>query len=98
MSVLTLAILAHSSKANGFSFRYGMVIKDTTAGKSKLWKSIKTNGFVSLGYDYGAIPFANINKFPSGFFRTEGNVGVSIKNIPVNANFYYTTLWYGKCI
>lgn len=93
MSLLTLALIHNTTKANDLSFRYSMLVKDdSTINKNKLLKSIKTNGFVSLGYDYGAIPFANINKFPSGFFRTEGNVGISIKNIPVNANFYYTTL------
>lgn len=49
-------------------------------------------GQVSLGYDYGYIPFAQTLSVPSGYFKTEGNFSFQVKDIPFVANFFYTDL------
>lgn len=59
----------------------------------KLKKNLfKTNGNIGLGYDYGFIPFGQNITAPSGYFKAEGNIGWTIKNLPFQSTFFYTNL------
>lgn len=52
----------------------------------------RTTGNINLGYDYGVVPFIVGGKTPSGFVRTEGNVGLELVKIPVIFNYYYASV------
>jgi hypothetical protein len=60
--------------------------------KSEFLKSTLPSGSISLGYDYGAVPFVVQGNYPTGFFRTDGNTSVHLFSLPFNASWYYTTL------
>src|ERR1700739_704572 len=69
------------------------IIPDSTSRKRILKKIIpKTYGTVSAGYDYGVIPFASNASYPLGYFKTQGNIGVTTLGIPLLATYYYSTL------
>jgi hypothetical protein len=56
------------------------------------WANVKpkTSGNISLGYDYGAVPFLNNQSHTvNGFFRTEGRFGAEILGMPLAVNYYY---------
>ena len=55
-------------------------------------KKYFTYGSISVEYNYGAIPFALTEKNPMGMFRTQGQFGIQIKKIPLQASFFYTDL------
>lgn len=54
--------------------------------------SFLPSGQISLGYDYGYIPFAQNLRVPTGYFKTEGNFSFVLKELPFTANFFYTDL------
>jgi len=60
--------------------------------KTKKPFSFLPSGQISLGYDYGYIPFAQNLQVPSGYFKTEGNFSFVVKQLPFNATFFYTDL------
>lgn len=53
-------------------------------------KNIK--GSVSLGYEYGILPYVPPEKYPTGGFKSEGRVSVMVFNIPVEVTYRYTTV------
>ncbi|MFZ5553045.1 MAG: hypothetical protein ACOZCO_08015, partial [Bacteroidota bacterium] len=53
---------------------------------------LKTSGNISLGYDYGVLPFAITGPVTGGYFRTDGLAQVSFKDIPFDVQYYYSTL------
>lgn len=63
---------------------------DSTKTKKPL--SFLPSGLISLGYDYGYIPFAQNLRVPSGYFKTEGNFSFLLKELPFTATFFYTDL------
>jgi hypothetical protein len=65
------------------------VQKDSTIKKEKL---IQTKGNIGLGYDYGVLPFVVANPNSPGYFKTEGQVQVTVKSLPFNSQFYYSSL------
>lgn len=52
----------------------------------------RTTGNMNLGYDYGVVPFVVGGKTPSGFVRSDGNMGLDILKIPVIFNYYYASV------
>jgi hypothetical protein len=52
----------------------------------------KSPGTISVGYDYGIIPFASNIRYPMGYYKTEGNFGMDLLKLPFNANFYYSDM------
>jgi len=69
------------------------LLPDSNTRKRVLQKLMpKTHGNVSAGYDYGVIPFATNASYPLGYFKTQGNVGISILGLPLLATFYYSDL------
>lgn len=54
--------------------------------------TVKYNGNISLGYEYGLIPFLLNENLPAGYFKTEGNFSFSAFKIPLLVSYYYTDL------
>jgi hypothetical protein len=65
---------------------------DSLCFKKKILKKTSTKGSISMGYDYGIIPFTTNMKMPDGFYKTEGNAGFEIFNFPINVTFYYSAM------
>lgn len=63
---------------------------DLKAFVKKELKTLKPHGTISAGYDYGVLPFAAGNNYPSGGYRTEGNVAFLLLNVPLELTYYYT--------
>ncbi|MFZ5552556.1 MAG: hypothetical protein ACOZCO_05540, partial [Bacteroidota bacterium] len=84
----------------GHSFMVCLLVLSTEAAIAGTGDSTKTknkfsflpSGQISLGYDYGYIPFAQNLTVPSGYFKTEGNFSFLVKELPFNATFFYTDL------
>jgi len=66
--------------------------RDTSGILFDLKKNVKTSGNVSLGYDYGIVPFTTSTTMPLGFYKAEGNSKVEVKSIPADVMFYYSDL------
>lgn len=58
----------------------------------KQLQGIKPHGTISAGYDYGVLPFVAGNNYPSGGFRTEGQISFLVLNIPLELTYYYTNI------
>lgn len=50
-----------------------------------------TSGSVGIGYEYGLLPFLMQADPPQDNIRADGSVNLSVKNIPLNASFYYSS-------
>lgn len=55
-------------------------------------KAIRPIGSVSVGYEYGVIPFVAGDNYPSGGFKTEGRVSVFLFKVPVEVSYNYSTI------
>lgn len=66
--------------------------------KKYLTPSFKTKGTISLGYEYGWLPYATQEKIPAGNYRAEGEVEFSVFNMPLKLNFFYTNARYNSGI
>lgn len=68
--------------------------KFKTPKKDSLRKKFLSNptGTISVGYDYGVIPFASNLQVPMGYFKTEGNGSFRVLKLPFNASYFYSTL------
>ncbi len=58
--------------------------------KEKL-KSIFPKGIISVGYDYGFLPYTVNTVPPASAFKTEGSVETDLLNIPIDISYFYTT-------
>jgi hypothetical protein len=67
-------------------------LNDSTNIFKKLEKSVKTSGNVSMGYDYGVVPFTTSTTMPLGFYKAEGNSKVQIMTLPFDVSFYFSDL------
>lgn len=68
--------------------------KDSTLNKSSILKKIKNvfpTGSISLGYDYGFLPYTVNMPSPSQAIKTEGRFGVDVFNIPIDVTFFYSS-------
>jgi len=76
-----------------FLSTFGYSQKDTT-NKSSLKETLKNlspSGQVSVGYEYGFLPFLVSVTPPQGNFKTEGQVQLELLDLPFNSSFYYST-------
>lgn len=58
----------------------------------KQLKAIQPHGSIALGYEYGVLPFVAGDNYPSGGFKTEGNVSFLVMKIPLELTYYYTNI------
>lgn len=58
----------------------------------KQWLSIQPKGSISAGYEYGVLPYVTDDHYPSGGFKTEGNISLSVLKLPLQLNYYYTSI------
>lgn len=64
-------------------------------GKEYLKKqknAIKPTGSISVGYEYGVLPFVSGDNYPNGGFKTEGNISFLVLNVPLEFTYYYTDI------
>lgn len=59
---------------------------------SKRISNVFPQGNISLGYDYGFLPFLVQNNPPIGNFKTNGGFQIQLKSLPFQASFYYSSL------
>jgi hypothetical protein len=55
-------------------------------------KNVQPHGYISAGYEYGVLPFVTGDRYPSGGFRTEGDVSLLLAGVPLKVNYYYTSI------
>ncbi|MBI3518112.1 MAG: hypothetical protein HY062_01975 [Bacteroidetes bacterium] len=68
--------------------------KDSSSNKNSLLKKLKTvfpTGNISLGYDYGFLPYTINMPTPASAIKTEGRLGLDLFNIPLDVTFFYST-------
>lgn len=53
---------------------------------------ILPQGNISIGYDYGYLPFLVQNNPPIGNFKTDGDFQIQLKSLPFQGSFYYSSL------
>jgi hypothetical protein len=71
----------------------GQETREDSTDKSKFKiTDVLTTGNVSLGYEYGFLPFLVTVNPPQGNFKTQGNLGLQLMDLPFNARFYYSSL------
>lgn len=72
-------------------------LKPPTKAECKIFvkkqvKAIQPHGTISIGYEYGVLPFVAGDNYPSGGFKTEGNVSFSLIGLPLDFTYYYTNI------
>ncbi len=55
-------------------------------------KAIKPKGSISFGYEYGVLPFVVGGNYPTGGFKTEGNVSFLLAGVPLELTYFYTDI------
>ncbi len=73
------------SKAKTAQLDKGSFIKKQIA-------SAKTTGTLSLGYEYGILPFSAGDNYPSGGFKSEGKVSLMVLKLPLELMYSYTSI------
>jgi hypothetical protein len=71
----------------------------TTADKSSLRKinlskgikRIVPSGNISLGYDYGFLPYTTNMPSPSMAYKSEGKIDLNLFSLPINVSYFYST-------
>lgn len=58
--------------------------------KKQLNANIK--GSISLGYEYGILPYVAPDKYPTGGFKTEGRFSVMAIGLPIEVSYRYSTV------
>jgi hypothetical protein len=53
---------------------------------------IQPTGSITIGYEYGVLPFVAGDNYPSGGFQTEGTVSFLLFGLPLEATYHYTTI------
>ena len=61
-------------------------------GLLKDFLKLSSHGTISIGYDYGVVPFVNNGPIPAGYIRAEGHMSLKLFDLPFNANFFYSDL------
>lgn len=78
------------------SVKNSMTALPGKAGAAALLKkqllSIHPKGSISAGYEYGVLPYTTDNRYPAGGFKTEGNLSFSLLKLPLQLNYYYTSI------
>lgn len=66
-------------------------IKKTQATLKNSFKKIIETGQISLGCDYGFLPYTLNQSVPNSAVSTEGQIGLNLLNIPIDISYFYTT-------
>lgn len=69
----------------------GALAQDSSRIKQKVMK-VFPQGNISVGYDYGFLPFLVQNNPPVGNFKTDGHFQIQLKSLPFQASYYYSSL------
>jgi hypothetical protein len=85
------------SKKNGVNdtlLKKSDKIKNVNAGTilKNEFKSINPQGNISVGYEYGILPFVADNTRPTGGFKSEGVISISAFSIPLDVIYFYTSI------
>jgi hypothetical protein len=67
-------------------------VKPKRSAAKKQFLELDPHGSVSVGYEYGVLPYVYGNNFPASGLRTEGNVSFSLMNLPLELTYYYTSI------
>ena len=65
---------------------------DPIAFVKKEIKAIQPRGNIAVGYEYGVLPFIIGDNYPSGGYKTEGNISFLALGIPLEFTYYYTNI------
>lgn len=68
--------------------------KDSSINKNAILKKLKNvfpTGNISLGYDYGFLPYTVNMPSPAQAIKTEGCFGLNVFNIPIDVTFFYSS-------
>jgi len=74
---------------DSLSFKSSEVIKKGTLRTN--FRRIVETAQISIGYDYGFLPYTLNQSVPGNAFVTEGQIGINILNLPVDVSYFYTT-------
>jgi len=58
--------------------------------QSGIAKRLSSYGSISLGYEYGLMPFALNMKVPDGYFNSDGNIGIELSSLPFTLLYRYS--------
>jgi hypothetical protein len=58
--------------------------------KKQLTNNVK--GSISVGYEYGILPYASAESYPASGFKSEGRVSVLLLTLPVEVTYRYSTV------
>jgi hypothetical protein len=53
---------------------------------------IKPTGNISVGYEYGVLPFVSGDNYPAGGISSNGNISFLLLNIPLELTYHYTSI------
>lgn len=59
---------------------------------TKQYKAMKPYGNISIGYEYGVLPSVVGDHYPSGGYKTEGNISFLIVNVPLELTYSYSDI------
>jgi hypothetical protein len=79
--------MGHSIKKNIDSTKH-ISVRDVV--KQQLKNNLK--GSLSVGYEYGILPYAAPDNYPCGSFKSEGRLSFLILNLPLELSYRYTTI------
>ncbi len=68
--------------------------KDSLPNKRSVIKNFKKViplGTISVGYDYGFLPYTVNMPSPAQAFKTEGQIGLNLLNIPIDITYFYSS-------
>lgn len=68
--------------------------KDSLLKKNNLGRKLKQtfqSGNISLGYDYGFLPYTVNMPSPASAFKSEGLVGVNVLGLPIDVTWFYSS-------
>jgi hypothetical protein len=88
--LIVLVIIIISSCSNLFSQVDSPI--DTISKKKFQPKNIFYEGSITVGYEYGLLPYLINSSPPSGNSKVEGVFGFKIKKLPFKSSFYYSSM------
>jgi hypothetical protein len=68
--------------------------KDSIVNRKSLLQKLKTGfptGNISIGYDYGFLPYTVNTPAPGYAFITQGQIATNFFNLPIDVNYFYST-------
>jgi len=67
--------------------------EDSTSSKDRNFlKNTFNRGQISVGYEYGLLPFLVSENPIQGNFKSEGKIGLNLFELPFDVSYYYSNL------